>query len=83
MLFLKLRLSFFLFEKWSEFSAVLVILFAFIFDNFMIESIFVIVLGAALAMLFFGLMRKQGVFFFFIRKNYRLISETKKVSRKY
>ena len=35
----------FLFEKWSEFSALLVILFAFIFVNFMIESIFVIVLG--------------------------------------
>ena len=58
----------FLFEKWSEFSAVLVILFAFIFVNFMIESIFVIVLGSAMAMLFFGLMRKQGVFFFFLSK---------------
>jgi glycosyltransferase 2 family protein len=58
----------FLFEKWSEFSSLLVILFAFIFVNFMIESIFVIVLGAALAMLFFGLMRKQGVAFFFLSK---------------
>ena len=58
----------FLFEKWSEFSALLVILFAFIFVNFIIESIFVIILGAAMAMLFFGLMRKQGVFFFFINK---------------
>jgi glycosyltransferase 2 family protein len=36
--------------------------------NFMIESIFVIILGAALAMLFFGLMRKQGVAFFFLSK---------------
>jgi glycosyltransferase 2 family protein len=58
----------FLFEKWSEFSSLLVILFAFIFVNFMIESIFVIVLGAAMAMLFFGLMRKRGVAFFFLGK---------------
>lgn len=43
MLFLKKTSSVYLFEKWSEFSAVLVILFAFIFDKFMIESIFVIV----------------------------------------
>ena len=58
----------FLFEKWSEFSSLLVILFAFIFVNFMIESIFVIVLGSAMAMLFFGLMRKRGVSFFFLSK---------------
>jgi glycosyltransferase 2 family protein len=58
----------FLFEKWSEFSSLLVILFAFIFVNYMIESIFVIALGAAMAMLFFGLMRKRGVSFFFLSK---------------
>jgi uncharacterized protein (TIRG00374 family) len=34
----------------------------------MIESIFVIALGAAMAMLFFGLMRKRGVSFFFLSK---------------
>ena len=65
--FLKPLLSFYL-RKWSEFSSLLVILFAFIFVNFMIESIFVIVLGAAMAMLFFGLMRKRGVSFFFLSK---------------
>ena len=58
----------FLFEKWSELSSLLVILFAFIFVNFMIESIFVIVLGSAMAMLFFGLMRKREVSFFFLSK---------------
>lgn len=44
----------------------------------MIESIFVIIIGAAMAMLFFGLMRKQGLFFFFLKKITAIFQRLKK-----
>jgi glycosyltransferase 2 family protein len=57
-----------LFEKWSELAAVLVILLVFVFVNFMLESILIIIMGTGIALLFFGIMRKQGLLFFFFKK---------------
>jgi hypothetical protein len=49
-----------LFEKWSELAAVLVILVALAIVNLMLESIFIIIVGTALVLVFFGIMRNRG-----------------------
>jgi hypothetical protein len=52
-----------LFEKWSELAAVLVILVALATVNLMLESIFIIIAGTALVLVFFGIMRNRGLSF--------------------
>ena len=57
-----------LFEKWSELAAVLVILVALAIVNLMLESIFIIIVGLALVVVFFGIMRNRGLLFLFFKK---------------
>ncbi|HEY3525463.1 MAG TPA: lysylphosphatidylglycerol synthase transmembrane domain-containing protein [Nitrososphaeraceae archaeon] len=56
------------FEKWSELAAVLVILVALAIVNLMLESIFIIIVGTALVLVFFGIMRNRGLLFLFFKK---------------
>ena len=50
-----------LFEKWSELAAVLVILVALAIVNLMLESIFIIIAGTALVLVFFRNNEKSGI----------------------
>lgn len=52
------------FEKWSELAALLVILVALAIVNLMLDSIFIIIAGTALVLVFFAIMRNRGLFLF-------------------